>query len=289
VAWGVHDVVNEDIARAFRIHAAERGIDFRRAAMVASGGGGPIHATGVARKLEIPRVIVPLGAGAMSALGLLSAPVSFETALSHPVRLDELAAETFREIMGGMIETVLGELAAAGVPRAEVTLEGWLDMRFAGQGYEIECALGRLDEPDALFPALRERFLEAYRAIFGEVVLDEPLEVIAWKVEGRGPRPSLPAGGLAGAAAEVALKGHRPCWVPEEDAARPVPVYDRYALAPGETVTGPALVEERESTCLLRRGDRAAADAEGALAIEIAAGAPAGSRAAAGGGEGVAG
>ncbi|MBY8978285.1 hydantoinase/oxoprolinase family protein [Rhodobacteraceae bacterium NNCM2] len=272
-AWGIHDIVNEDIARAFRLHAAERGVDFRRAAMVASGGGGPIHATGVARKLEIARVIVPMGAGAMSALGLLSAPPAFEVARSQPVALDGLDCETFVRIIGEMAAEVRTELSAAGVSEEEVQLRAWLDLRFVGQGYEIECplpAIGSDDEVIAAHGRLREIFLERYRELFGNVTLDEPAEVIAWKLEGRGARPtlSMAASGSDGCA-EAAIKAHRSCWVPERTAYEPVPVYDRYALPAGAKVIGPALIQERESTCLLRVGDLAVVDPALGLVLEI--------------------
>lgn len=267
-AFGMHDVINEDIARAFRIHAAERGIDFRHATMVASGGGGPIHGTGVARKLGIPKVILPLGAGAMSALGLLVAPLSLEVARAHPTMLADLDAAGFARIMTDMMDEVRSELGQAGVPSAAVRLVGALDMRFQGQGYEIECPLPDLTDLDAVFAGLRERFLAAYRVIFGNVVLDEPIELISWKVAGTGPKPAL---GLKHAAPPrgAALKGHRPCWVPEVGDYVATPVYDRYALQPDSVLEGPALVEERESTAFLRSGDRATLDGVGNLVVAI--------------------
>ncbi|MGY9011473.1 MAG: hydantoinase/oxoprolinase family protein, partial [Rhodobacterales bacterium] len=77
-AWGIHEIVNEDIARAFRVHASERGFDYRHTSMVGFGGSGPMHAARVARKLKVPRIVFPMGAGVMSAFGLLISPISFE-------------------------------------------------------------------------------------------------------------------------------------------------------------------------------------------------------------------
>ena len=77
-AWGIHEVINEDVAKAFRVHASERGVDYRRCSMIVFGGSGPIHGTRIARKLRIPRVICPSGAGVMSAFGLLTSPIGFE-------------------------------------------------------------------------------------------------------------------------------------------------------------------------------------------------------------------
>jgi N-methylhydantoinase A len=81
-AWGVHEVINEDVAKAFRVHASERGVDYRRCSMIVFGGSGPIHGARIARKLRIPRVICPSGAGVMSAFGLLASPVGFEVVQS---------------------------------------------------------------------------------------------------------------------------------------------------------------------------------------------------------------
>ena len=94
-AWGIHEIINEDVARAFRVHASERGFDYRGASMVAFGGCGPIHATAIAKKLRIPKVIFPLGAGVLSALGLLVSPLSFEVARSDLLMVDDLSADWF--------------------------------------------------------------------------------------------------------------------------------------------------------------------------------------------------
>jgi len=86
-AWGIHEVINEDVAKAFRVHASERGVDYRRCSMVVFGGSGPIHGSRIARKLRIPRVVCPAGAGFMSAFGLLASPIGFEQVQSLRVEL----------------------------------------------------------------------------------------------------------------------------------------------------------------------------------------------------------
>src|SRR6185436_15707427 len=124
-AWGIHDIVSEDVARAFRIHASERGFDYRSGSMVAFGGSGPLHALAIARKLKIPRVIFPVGAGVMSALGLLISPLAFEVARKRRI-----------------------------------------DMRYQGQGHEIEVTLPDAAEAGALFAELGELFGRAYEAAY---------------------------------------------------------------------------------------------------------------------------
>ncbi|MBM3524997.1 MAG: hydantoinase/oxoprolinase family protein, partial [Alphaproteobacteria bacterium] len=145
-AWGIHEVINEDVARAFRVHASERGVDYRRCSMIAFGGSGPLHAVRVARKLKIPRVVCPTGAGVMSAFGLLTSPVGFELVRSRRVSLARLDAP---QILGEFTalaaeaDRLLGE---AGVAAGEVTHRYRLDMRYEGQGYEIEVPVeGALD------------------------------------------------------------------------------------------------------------------------------------------------
>ena len=273
-AWGIHEIINEDVARAFRVHASETGFDYRGCSMVAFGGSGPAHALRVARKLRIPRVIFPPGSGVMSAIGMLVCPMSFQAAQSHRVRLDELDAGRFARIFGTVDADAAGFLLAAGLPAGDVRLRRSLDMRYIGQGHEIEVPLpedGRSLEE--VFASLHAAFDAAYEEVFSLSYVDAPVEVVNWKVEAVGPEPS--SGGrltVRGAPASAATqKGTRRAFVPEQDGYVECPVYDRYSLKPGDVVTGPALVEEREATFVIGAGDRVTTDALGNLIAEIAA------------------
>jgi N-methylhydantoinase A len=271
-AWGIHEVINEDVARAFRVHASERGVDYRRCSMVAFGGSGPLHATRVARKLRIPRVICPTAAGVMSAFGLLASPIGFELVRSQRVALAGLDAASFGATVDRLVEEAGTFLAQAGVAPAETRRAVRLDMRYVGQGYELEIAVPDLPHAEALarLPAL---FGEAYAAIFGLRFDARPLEIVAWKVAASGPVPgegrryALVGAGTGGAK----LKGRRPAYVPESGGTVDCPVYDRYALAPGDRLSGPALIEERESTCVLGARDVATVDDQLNLVIDIEA------------------
>src|SRR6185295_10164183 len=143
LAWGIHDMVNENMASAARIHIAENGHDPREFTMVATGGAGPVHAVEVARKLRIPRVLVPIAAGAGSCLGMLAAPARVDRAWSNPQlvadidwsrvskKLDELRREAQKELEGagaGEVEWVVGA-----------------DMRYFGQGAEVPVMRASLD------------------------------------------------------------------------------------------------------------------------------------------------
>ncbi len=157
-AFGIHDIVSEDIARAFRIHASERAFDYRTASMVAFGGSGPLHAMSVARKLKIPRVVFPVAAGVMSALGLLVSPLAFEVARSRRIHLADVDAADFAQTFAALERDAAGILHAAGVAREDVRIIRRLDMRYQGQGHEIEVVLPDTDEPGSLFAGLEDLF-----------------------------------------------------------------------------------------------------------------------------------
>ncbi|ORE96190.1 N-methylhydantoinase A [Stappia sp. 22II-S9-Z10] len=272
-AWGIHDIANEDICRAFRMHATERGFDYRRSAMVASGGGGPIHAARIARKLKVPRVIYPAGAGVMSAFGMLVGATSFEIVRSFRASLAAFDAPAFAATLAEMEAEATEYLLKAGLSPADITIERRLDMRYAGQGYDIEVTLPADVTPDEMPARLPDVFAAAYRATF-DTLLDQPLAIVALKVEAVGPRPGMPAG-LAGGeeagAASAALKGRRRAFFPAAGGMVECPVYDRYLIAAGETIAGPALIEERESTILIDAGDTATVQPSGAVVAAIAA------------------
>ena len=272
-AWGIHEVINEDVARAFRVHASEVGFDYRSASMVAFGGSGPAHAMRIARKLRIPQVVFPLGSGVMSAFGMLVSPLTFETARTQRVSYDALDETRFVRILRDLAADAKATLLDAGVPEASLEVSFRLDMRYVGQGYEIEVAIPR-DVPLAEgWRGLPQRFADAYAEIFSISYLKLPLEIMNWKVEVRGPAPvmagsthlvGVPAGGAA-------RKGVRKAFFADLGGFVDCPVWDRYALSTGDVVEGPAMVEERESTVVLSPGDIGTIDAQGNLVARVGA------------------
>ena len=272
-AWGIHEIINEDVARAFRIHASERGFDYRSSSMVAFGGSGPVHALAIARKLKIPRVIFPIGAGVMSALGLLVSPLSFELARSNRVFVEDLEAAGFADLFEPLIQEATGFLHRAGLVDNAIQITHRLDMRYQGQGYEIEVTLPD-DDLAGHFGQLDNLFREKYAEVFSETFLDEPLEIVNWKVEAVGPEATLSEGyGIAGheypggGGVTDAQKGTRRAYFADVEAE--CAVYDRYALPVGAVIEGPAMVEERESTCVIGPGDRTVVDPQLNLVAEL--------------------
>jgi N-methylhydantoinase A len=274
-AWGIHEIINEDVARAFRMHASELGIDYRGCTMVGFGGSGPLHALRIARKLRIPRVVLPSGAGVLSAVGLLISPLSFETLRSYRVKLEALDIATLGAVLGPLSEQACQVLADAGLAQSDIRVERRLEMRFMGQGHELEVTLPDGDDVAAL-AALPGLFAERYRQLYSEVMPDAPPEIVNWKVEAIGPRPRLAdsyrivADAVQASDVVGARKGTRRAYFEELGGFVDCPVYDRYRLPTGEDVVGPALVEERESTCVIGAGDLVRADSRGNLIAEIA-------------------
>lgn len=268
-AWGIHEIINEDVARAFRVHASERAFDYRPSTMVAFGGSGPMHAVRIARKLRVPRVVLPFGAGVISALGLLISPLSFEIVRSRRMAMASLTDAQFDGAFQPLVEEVTGLLKRSGVAADTIEISRKLDMRYEGQGHEIEVlvpASGRVaDIPDV--------FESTYKSLFSSIILEERTEIVNWKAEGNGPPPMQVARfGFKGIRAEGdALKGHRQAYFPEADGYVSCPVYDRYAMAPGTRIKGPALVEERESTYVIGIGDSFEVDPYYNVIIDVVA------------------
>jgi 5-oxoprolinase (ATP-hydrolysing)/N-methylhydantoinase A len=229
--------------------------------MVGFGGAGPAHAAGVARILGVQEVLVPPASGAASALGFLAAPLSFEQVRSHPVRLDEPGAAI-------RIDAVLHELEAearARITAAGVTADRSADMRLFGQLHEINVPL-----PDGPFDAaaMRAAFARAYAERYTSVYEGVAIQLVSVRVRCSGPVPELTIARADDAVTGAALKGTRQAFF--GDGFTDTPVYDRYALAAGTEIAGPAIIEEREATTIVAPGDRVTVDATGTLRIRIA-------------------
>jgi N-methylhydantoinase A len=265
-AWGIHQLVNEGMASAARVHAIERGKDPRSLPLFAFGGAGPGHGFGVARVLHSPRLIVPFGAGVTSAFGFLTAPLAFDFVRSFVAQLDGVDWDHVNAILDDM--TTQGEaiLARSGVASAEREYLRQADVRYAGQGHEIRIDLpeGRLG-PESL-NLIQGTFESVYRGLFGRTGPDVPLEAVSWRVIASGPRPSVKLSASSGSTGE-ARKGERLVYFPEWQEHRPVAVYDRYVLTPGTRIDGPAIIEERESTTVVGPDARVEVDASRNLSI----------------------
>ncbi len=198
-------------------------------------------------------------------------PLSFETLRSHRTLLRDVDATRFAAIFAPLAEQASAVLLHAGLAPNEITIERRLDLRFMGQGHELTVTLP--DGPDEdILAAVPGLFVQRYRALYSDVMPDTPIEVVNWKLEAIGPRPRLAdawhiAGG--GNTEATAHKGTRRAYFDDPAGFVDCPVYDRYRLRTGQEIEGPALIEERESTCVLGHGDRVVVDASGNLIATV--------------------
>ena len=250
VAAGIHSIVNENMAAATRMYIAEKGRDPRRYALVASGGAGPVHAYGMAKLLKINRVICPLGAGVLSALGFLVAAPGTDAVRSYVSRLETLDWNRLNDLFAKMEAEALAQIHEAGADPSTVSMRRRADMRYSGQGFEIDVPVpdGKLDESSAA--AIRQIFLDRYQELFGRQISDLPIEALTWRVYASGPTPHVELN-FAGQQIDEnpADKGEREVYFPETGCAA-CKIYNRYALKPGASFRGPAVIEERESTAV---------------------------------------
>lgn len=259
-AIGIHNIVNENMAAATRMHLAEKGRDPRRYDMIAFGGAGPVHAYGLAKILKLRKLVVPLGAGVTSALGFLVAPPAIDYVRSYVARLEDLDWAHLNTLFSEMETDARALLAEAGVSGDDVTITCSAEMRHVGQGFEISVPVpnGKLT-PDSL-SELRESFFDSYQKLFERTVRDVGIEAMSWRLAASGPNPEISLDfGSGGGETGTALKGTRQVYFPETGFVE-CDVYDRYALRADDRFTGPAVVEERESTTVIGPGAKVSVD-----------------------------
>jgi N-methylhydantoinase A len=270
-AWGIHQIVNEGMANAARIHTLERGKDPHRFPVFAFGGAGPVHGYRIARALGSPALIAPYGAGVMSAFGFLTAPLAFDFVRTWPAGVDELNWQRANSLLGEMEAEGLALLKASGMPPEHIRYRREADMRYAGQGHEIRVPLppGQLDSSSV--PAIIASFEEVYRRLYERLSRSVPVEIVNWRVTASGPIPdvrlNMPAADHS--ADQDIRKGSRQAYFPELGGFATVPVYDRYRLLPGTRFAGPAIIEERESTVIVGPGHHCHIDEHWNLIVDL--------------------
>ena len=315
LAWGIHDVVNENMASAARVHIAEHGKDPRRYALLCTGGAGPVHAYYVAKKLGLRRLIAPRGAGVASALGLLIAPARVDRVATVAREMDQVAWPDLEATFARLEADARAVLAATLPDGAAPAIARLADIRYVGQASELVVPLPAGPYTAASRAALMQAFEASYVAAFTRTPPTTQVEIINVRVSASiaiataaSPSPAaprtpatqdaaagtaaaagsgaLPAGAVAGALPPQAaaapptppasatraapIKGTRPVYFPEFREFRPTTVYDRYALLPGQTFEGPAIVEERESTLVIGPGGRFEVAASGNIVVSVA-------------------
>ena len=264
-AVGVVEVVDENMANAARTHAVESGKDLAGYSMVAFGGAAPLHAGRLIDKLGIDEVLVPVGAGVGSAIGFLLAPFSYEATRSFYTTSDDFDTGGVRAVLdelAGEAEAFV-RMGASGA----VSVEREVLMRYRGQGWEIPVTLPVGDFDEIAAQGLVNAFVKAYEAFFGRAIDGLTIEAVSWSVrvsaERDAPRPVQPVE----AGDPLAETGTR--LVHDSTAGDRVhaALFERSALCAGDTVTGPALITESQTTTVIGTGQRAVV--QGDLTLRI--------------------
>lgn len=252
-AQGILSVATANMAKAIRVISVQRGHDPRDYALIAFGGGGPLHAVRLARELDMTRVIVPHTPGALCALGLLLTDLRADFAKS---RLLPLVADSFAEIADGFVSLEVQADAwfkKEGIDRKRQRLVHTVDLRYEGQNYELQVAFPNGSDTRANFETLVRNFEAAHRQRFGFVVEDEAIELVTLRLEAVGivKKATIEAEDAASRTTAATPFDRRDVWLPEAEGMATCPIYRRSDLRSGHTLEGPAVIEQMDTTTLI--------------------------------------
>lgn len=271
-AWGIVEVVTNQMAQAARAISVGKGRDPRHFAVVPFGGAGPLHGAYLCRALGGNRLVYPRGAGVESAIGLLHAEPAFDLARTSIMPIDRKSLDAINGLFAELRERAEIDLENTQLP-GERRFRPSCDMRFVGQGYEITVDLPQGPYSQADIPKLRQAFLDAYVAGYGERSFDPeaPIEGVLWRIAAviKGKQINQPPLSEGDGSAKKAIKAKREAYFREWGASRSCVVYDRYKLAAGDEIEGPAIIEEREATIVLPPQSSARVDDDGNVVASV--------------------
>ena len=265
-AEGVHRVINTHMAEGIRLVSVRRGVDPRRFALLSFGGAAGIHVTDIARQLEVQRVVVPRTAAVLSAWGMLATDLRYEVSRTHIGDTGALDAEDVRQVYAEMEAEGRSRLAEAF--DGEVIVRRAADMRYGEQIFEIDVSLDGLDFARTdLMAEIARRFHARHEELFTYSLPDQEVVLVNGRLAAIGSLPDLPREPQTPSRAPAEPRQIRPIYIGHwMDAS----VFALELLAPGQQISGPAIVESDTTTVVLRAGD--VATVTDALWLDIAVG-----------------
>jgi len=271
-AQGIISVVTANMARAIRVISVQRGHDPRDYTLMAFGGAGPLHAARLAKELDIGRILVPRSPGILCAMGLLLTDLRADFAATRLLSLETATTAELEALFAGLAGRAEAWFAEEGIAPVERRIVRTVDMRYAGQNYELPVTL-----PDGPITArsidrLAEGFAAAHERMYGFVAEGEPVQLVTYRVEAIGVvrKARLVSHDFAGPDAAGAIQGRRDVWMAEAGGFVSCPVYDRDLLQPGNHIAGPAIVEQMDTTTVVLPGTTARVDPYLNLILEAA-------------------
>jgi N-methylhydantoinase A/oxoprolinase/acetone carboxylase beta subunit len=248
-AVAIHEIANETMANAAKSEAAKRGLNIRAFTLVATGGAGPVHAYGIARRLGIQQIVYPPFAGVISSLGFLVSPIAFEASRSYETPLESCDFERVKSIVEDLERQTTGIVIDAGVRPELITTRLLCEISYQGQGYETEVVLSRDAVMSGDGDAIRRAFEDEYFRLYAQKLEDHEVKLLTWRVRATEPQPEIVVEPVRSAFTSEP-KGVRELWVTDVG-MEPASVYERSGLAPGTTLEGPLVIEEKESTVVI--------------------------------------
>jgi len=269
-AFGIHDLINETMAAAAKTHIAEKGGNPKIVTISAFGGAGPVHAYGLAKKIGAPRIMVPPMAGVGSALGFFTAPVAFDLSRSHRVSLEEADFEEMETLFAGLEKEGAAILQEADHSQT-VQYERTLMMRFIGQGAETDLSLENKPFGQWSKDEIRKQFDHEYKRLYGRTYPETRIEFVTFKVRTSLPERPFRISPLKNKTGNLkdCIKGQREAFSLLKKEFIPFAVYDRSGLFAGAAFSGPAIVEEKESTIVIGEDARVRVDEFGFVWIDF--------------------
>jgi N-methylhydantoinase A len=266
-AFGISEIVDENMANAARVHAIESGKDARGRTLIAFGGAAPLHAARMAEKLGLDRVLVPSNAGVGSAVGFLRAPIAYEIVRSQLQRLDAFDAAAANALLT-MMRAEAEAIVRRGEPKALLTETRSAFMRYRGQGHEIAVPLPVRAYRQQDADELRTAFEAAYRRLYSRVIPGVEVEVLSWVLLLSGPAP-VDDSDIPPEPPRYTPQPARRRQVFDSDSADfiEVAIYERAALVPGAVIAGPAVIVEDETSTVVSRAFDARIDAYGYIEL----------------------
>ena len=255
-AKGIVGMANQRMADEISVLVAQRGVDLREAVLVAGGGAGPVHAAFIAQELGIRKVLAPQAPGAFSAMGLLSVDVAHDYLRSDLALLHELSAAQLNEIFGEMEASAASDIGAEGLPTNGIRFIRRIDIRYAGQGFEllIDLPSGKVDKK--AMQEIADRFEAMHQSMYGHAMPGEALEVVSYRLRAEVDIPkfdwgkNLSSSGVANGTPE----SHRPVYFPGSQGPVECPIYRTEQLPSEQMIPGPAIVEQADTTIVVPPG-----------------------------------
>ncbi len=265
-AWGLAEVVDENMANAARVHAVENGEDLSEYTMIAFGGAAPLHAARLCEKLGVDRCLVPQGAGVGSAIGFLRAPFSFEANRSVFMKMGAFDAARVKSLFAEM-EAEATRFVRSCDAQAEILADYKVYMRYAGQGWEIPVPLTPEQAARADAGEILSRFESDYMALFGRKVEGMEAEITVWSVNAYTRSDAVMPAAPVGTGAAPVPAGGRALFDAALGQVTDALAYDRDSFADGSAVEGPAVITEEETTIVLPTSRRATRLSDGCIDI----------------------